>query len=257
MSGGQGRAGAHIAPPPEPADVGIVAALPIEVAPLIARLKDVRKYSSERHTVVEGMAGTKVVALIVSGPGREAARRGAELLLAGHRPRWVLSAGFAGALDPALRRNEVLFPSEVLDAQGLRISVGGSVRAEGEGPAIRDARLVTVEQVVLTAAQKADLRAKTGADAVDMETVWVAKLCAERQIRFLSIRVVSDEAGVDMPPEILSIMGPTGGYRVGAALGAIWKRPSSLKELLRLRDHANEAARKLGEVVSWAIARLP
>ncbi len=92
--GGPGRG--HVAPPPEPADVGIVAALSIEVAPLIAKLRDVRKYSSERQTVIEGYAGKRLVALIVSGAGLRHARRATELLLEGHRPRWIVSAGFAG-----------------------------------------------------------------------------------------------------------------------------------------------------------------
>ncbi len=246
-----------LAPPPEPADVGIVAALPIEVAPLIARLHDTRKYSSERHTIIEGLCGPKLVTLIVTGPGRKAARRGTELLLAGHRPRWVVSAGFAGALDPALGRNEVLLPDEVLDPDGNLARVGLEVHEEVSGPRIRAGRLATVDEIVRTVAEKAELRERTGAVAVDMETAAVARVCADRGVRFLGLRIISDVADVDLPPEILTILGPSGGYRVGAALGAIWKRPGSLKDLFRLREHALEAARKLGEVANWAIGRLP
>src|SRR5437868_2254728 len=97
---GAGAAAIPIAPPPTPADIGLVAALPMEVAPLLARLKGPRKYFSERHTIIEGELAGKLVAAIVAGPGRAAARRGTNLLLAGHRPRWVISAGYGGALDP-------------------------------------------------------------------------------------------------------------------------------------------------------------
>src|SRR5689334_1048585 len=93
------------APPPAPADVGIVAALPIEVDPLILRMANVRKYKGPRHKVIEGELSGKLVALILVGTGRDAARRGTRLLLDGHRPRWVIAAGFGGALDPALKRN--------------------------------------------------------------------------------------------------------------------------------------------------------
>lgn len=254
-SGGEQKG--RVAPPPEPADIGIVAALPMEVAPLVARLRDVRKYSTERHTVTEGYAGSKLVALIVSGVGVQRVRRGTELLLAGHRPRWVLSAGFAGALDPEMKRNDVVFPHEVLDAQGLRISIPLEIEDARTGPRLRTGRLLSVDHIVRTAAEKAELRQTFGADLIDMETIAPARLCADRGIRFLSLRVISDDASSDLPPEVLSIMGPSGGYRIGAAVGAIWKRPSSLKDLLKLRDHASEASRRLSEIIVWAIDRLP
>jgi adenosylhomocysteine nucleosidase len=244
---------AVVAPPPEPADVGIVAALPIEVAPLIARFKDTRKYSSERHSVVEGLCADRVTALIVAGPGRKAARRGAELLLAGHRPRWVVSAGFAGALDPDLKRFDVVLPDAIVEPDGTRIAIDLGLP---DGAGLRAARLATVDAIVRTAADKAALRAATGAGVVDMETSAVARLCAERGVRFLAVRIVSDLAAEDLPPEVLSILGPTGGYRVGAAIGAIWKRPSSVKDLFKLREYAHEAARRLGEVVAGLLPSL-
>jgi adenosylhomocysteine nucleosidase len=246
-----------VAPPPEPADVGIVAALPIEVAPLLARFNDTRKFSAERHTVVEGYCGGKLTTLIVAGPGRKSADKGAALLLAGHRPRWLLSIGFAGALDPALKRFDVVIPSVILEPDGTRIEVGLGLPDDPGGTSNRPATLATLDSIVRTAAEKAELRAKTGADVVDMETSAIARASAERGVRFLAIRIVSDTANEDLPPEVLSILGPTGGYRVGAALGAIWKRPSSLKDLFRLRETANEAARRLGEVVARTMARLP
>jgi adenosylhomocysteine nucleosidase len=246
-----------VAPAPEPADVGIVAALPIEVAPLIARLRDVRKYSSERHSVVEGYAGKRLVALIVGGAGVKNARKATELLLGGHRPRWIISAGFAGALDPTLKRNDVVFPHEVVDAEGLRISMERVIEDSENTLRLRAGRLLTVNHIVRTASEKADLRQQTGADLIDMESTAPARVCAERGVRFLSIRAVSDDATKDLPPEVLTILGPSGGYRIGAAVGAVWKRPSSLKDLLRLREHALEASQRLAEVVFWTLERLP
>src|SRR2546423_12744693 len=94
------HAGPRTAPAPLPADVGVVAALPVEVGFLIDRLSKVRKYSGPDFSVIEGECAGKVVAVVVAGLGRDSARRGTEFLLLGHRPRWVVSAGFAGALDP-------------------------------------------------------------------------------------------------------------------------------------------------------------
>ena len=115
--------GPGAAPAPIAADVGIVAAMAIEVGFLTDRLTQVRKYAGPGHSVIEGEAGGRLVALIVGGMGRESARRATELLLLGHRPRWVVSAGFAGALDPALKRNDAVITVEIVDPEGERYAV--------------------------------------------------------------------------------------------------------------------------------------
>jgi adenosylhomocysteine nucleosidase len=255
-----GPAPTVVAPPPVPADVGIIAALPIEVAPFQARFRNVRKYTTPRHTIVEGDCGGKLVALIVAGVGGPSARRGAEILLAGHRPRWLVSAGFAGALDPDLRCNDSLLVTSLVTedatAPGLEIDLSLPDSPEGR-PRVRSGRLVTVSRIIRTAAEKADLRARSRADAVDMESYPIAALGAERGVRFLGVRVISDEAGTDLPPEVLTILGPTGSFRLGAAVGAIWRRPSSFKELWSLREHAHEAADRLAVVLAEIIRQLP
>jgi adenosylhomocysteine nucleosidase len=254
MSGNGPEASA--APAPLAADVGIVAALAIEVGFLTERLKKVRKYAGPNHTVIEGETGNKLVALIVAGAGRKAARRATGLLLDGHRPRWIVSAGFAGALDPAFKRNDVVLPDTIIDLSGQRFSVGVSVPDGAERP-LKTGSLLTVDAIVRTAVEKASLRAQYGADLVDMESSAVASVCSDRGVRFLSVRVISDEAGEDLPREVVTLMTRSGSYRVGAALRAIWNRPSSLKDFLALHGHAQEAADRLAEVTLGAIARLP
>jgi adenosylhomocysteine nucleosidase len=254
------RPASAVAPPPVAVDVGIVAALGMEVGFLVDRLSNVRKYSGTRQTVIEGELGGKIVALVVAGIGREAARRGAETLLDGHRPRWLLSAGFAGALDPALGRNAIVMPNEVVDLDGHHYAIDVSVpppeAGTDRGRQIATGRLLTVDRIIPTAAEKADLRGRYQADLVDMETSAVATLCSERAIRFLSIRVISDEAGIDLPAEIVTLLTSSGSYRVGAALRALWHRPSRIKDFWALHEHAQEAADRLAQFTVAALDRL-
>ncbi len=244
-----------IAPPPEPADIGLVAATTIEVAPLLARLHHKRHYQAARQRVIEGELGGKLLAITLVGMGRARARRGANLLLDGHRPRWLISAGFAGALVPTLRRDDVLLADEVVDEAGTLYSLDLKLPV-ALVPGFHSARLLTVDRMILTAVEKAHLRDRHGASLVDMETSGVAEVCQQRSVRFLSVRVISDEAGVDLPREVLAIVGPSGGFRLGAAAGAIWKRPSSLKDLWALREHAASAAERLAEVLPSLLAQL-
>jgi adenosylhomocysteine nucleosidase len=244
-----------LAPRPVPADVGIVAALAIEMADLVEGLKDVRRYQSASIPVIEGERGGKIVAVALSGPGRVAARAAADLLVSGHRPRLIIAAGFAGALDPSLARNDLVLPDEIFDREGFRHQVD-KPPALGAGLGHAGGRLLTVDKVVLLASEKAELRAAYQADLVDMETSAVVQVCREKLVRFLAIRVISDDAHTDLPREVLSVLAHGGSYRVGAALRAVWQRPSSVKDFWKLYEHAIEAAGRLGKFLSVCLDEL-
>jgi adenosylhomocysteine nucleosidase len=245
-----------MAPAPAPADVGIVAAMPMEVGDLVRGLKKVWKYHSVSIPVIEGEYAGKIVAVAVGGMGRASATRAADVLIAGHRPRWIISAGFAGALNPAYTRNDLILATEVIDREGGSYSVnlppemGASIRhAKG--------RLLTVDRVVLLAAEKDELHRSYEADLVDMESSAVAAVCNEKQVRFLSIRVISDDAHNDLPRELASIMNPSGVYRVGATIRSLWRRPSSVKDFWSLYEHSIEAADQLAKFITRCLDDLP
>jgi adenosylhomocysteine nucleosidase len=150
-------------------------------------------------------------------------------------------------------------PNEVIDCEGGRYAIDVTVPPPGEGqaPHVSTGRLLTVDRIITTAAEKADLHRRYGASLVDMETSAVAALCSARGVRFLSIRVISDEADRDLPPEVASLIGHTGSYRAGAALRALWKRPSRIKDLWTLYEQAQEAADRLARFTVGALQRLP
>jgi adenosylhomocysteine nucleosidase len=245
-----------VAPAPVPADVGIVAALPIEIEDVIQALTQVRKYQSAGASVIEGECVGKIVAVATSGPGREAARRATDLLIIGHRPRWIISTGFAGALNPAFARNDLVLPDELIDRQGARHPVAKPTEL-GASCAHHKGRLLTVDRPVTSREEKSELSRTFQADLVDMETTAVAAVCDEKLVRFLSIRVISDDAHAELPREVATLMSRKGSYRVGAALRAVWQRPSSLKDFWTLYEHALEAADRLARFVVRCLGELP
>jgi adenosylhomocysteine nucleosidase len=205
--------------------------------------------------VIEGERGGKIVAVALSGPGRAAARGATDLLLSGHRPGVIIAAGFAGALDPSLARNDLVLPDEIVDCEGFRGQVDKPA-AFGAGIEHGRGRLLTVDKVVLLASQKAELRATYQADLVDMETSAVAEVCRDKLVRFLAVRVISDDAHTDLPREVSSVLAHGGSYRVGAALRAVWQRPSSVKDFWKLYEQAIEAAGRLGKFLSRSLDEL-
>ena len=238
-----------LAPAPVPADVGIVAALAIETADLVDGLKDVRKYQSASIPVIEGEHGGKIVAVALerARPGRRPDEATDLLLLSGHRPRLIIAAGFAGALDPSLTRNDLVLPDEIIDREGFRHQVE-KPPALGAGIRHGRGRLLTVDKVVLLASQKAELRATYQADLVDMETSAVAAVCRDELVRFLAVRVISDDAHTDLPREVASVLAHGGKLsgRRGASRGmaAAIQRQGFL-ETLRARDRSGGAARQV------------
>ena len=247
--------GRGVAPAPAPADVGIVAALPIEVSDLVDGLKKVWKYKSA-VPVIEGEYAGKIVAVSIAGMGRAAARRATDVLIAGHRPRWVISAGFAGALNPAYARNDLVLAREVIDRDGgcYAVELPPGLAANVK---YSTGRLLTVDQLVLRAAEKDELHRTFQADLVDMESSAVAAICRDQLVRFLAIRVISDDAHGDLPAEVSGIVNSSGSYRVGAALRSVWRRPSSLKDFWSLYEHSLEAADRLSKFIKRCLDDLP
>ncbi len=245
-----------LAPPPVPADVGIVVALAIEAGYLCDSLQRVRKYTAHTHSIIEGELAGRIVAIVLTGAGKAAARHGTEVLLAGHRPRWIISAGFAGGLDPSLARNDMVFPHEVIDLGGNLIGIDRSIPSL-RGVKRTEGRLLTVDQLIARPAQKADLRELHAADLIDMETSTVALLARDRSLRFLAIRVISDDAGAELPAEVARLLAHSGSYRMGVALRAVWHRPSLLKDFWTLHARALESADRLATCIRRVLEVLP
>ena len=57
-------------------------------------------------------------------------------------------------------------------------------------------------------------------------------------------------------PLILNIVGATGSVRFGAAIGALWKRPSAAKDMWRLREQAQSSAKRLATFLDGVVIQL-
>ena len=121
-----------------------------------------------------GLVGETEVTVIHTGIGPRAAERAIREVIESEKPCKVISAGFAGGLDPALRVGDTLVSESV------------SVILSREIP------LETPEQ-------KAAAFRETGARLVDMETSVIAAACAAAGIPFVAIRAVSDSADEPLP----------------------------------------------------------
>ncbi len=142
-----------------------------------------------------GNVGKEEVLLAHTGVGPAAAAANVAALLAWQRPRLLLSAGFAGGLDPRLATGDLLlatnFSAPVLLAQSRALLAGDARAYFGT--------LTSQPHPAETVAEKAALARATGALGVDMETASIAAACARAGVPLLSVRAISDPAREPLP----------------------------------------------------------
>ena len=238
------------------AHLGIVHSTTIEINPFLKRCDRLRQYLGDDHFVVRGgFWRDHRLAFMQVGMGPRRATRGTHALIDGHQPRWILSAGFSGALVPELKTGDIVVASSTLDADGNELKIDLKMPAN-PSQGLHVGRLLTIPEVAKSPEDKQRLGRETGAIAVDMESAAVAAVCRERKVRFMAVRVISDAMNETLPDEALTILSDRGAVQIGAAVSALWKRPGSAAELWKLRTAANEAASRLGFFLEGVVGRL-
>lgn len=237
------------------ADIGIAYATGIELGPFLERCDRIRKYTGGRFTFRGAFLGDIRIAFVQCGMGAANARLGTRTLLDGHSPRWIISAGFSGALQPELKVGDIVVGSSLSDERGHELKIDLKMESS-PATGLHVGRLLMADRLVRTVAEKRALGERHSALAVDMESLAVAETCRDARIRCLAIRSISDDLSADLPPEILSMVGDTGSVRLGAALGAIWNRPGSIKDMWRLRELAVSAANRLASFLEGVVVQL-
>lgn len=240
-------------------DVGVVFALESESGGLEDLLKETGRWRGDGFTAIAGRLEDRLVVMVRSGAGLAAAAHATEALLDGHRPRWVISAGFAGALQPQLQRYDLVLPEAVIRPDGPRLELSPPSHwlAQTAFGSIHQGLLVSVEHLASSPKEKRSLGEKYGALAVDMETFGVVEVCQRRAVPVVAVRIIIDQVDEQLPPEVRGLLKQkTAAARLGAALGALWHRPSSWKDLYRLKEQALLASDRLARFLAWAIAKL-
>ena len=237
------------------ADVGLVCALSMELNQFFDRCERVRSVKAGNFRIRGGRLKGIRVAAVESGPGPRKARRATGVLLEGHHPVWVVACGFAGSLRDDIKIGDIVVSNAVLDSAGDELATPHGMTSD---PAhhLHVGRFVTTEAIVRRVAEKRELAERFDAIACDMESHAVAAACREAGVPFMSVRVVTDDLSADLPAEVHALLESTGAGRLGAAVGALWNRPESVKDLWKLRENATAAARRLAPFLASVIEQL-
>ena len=203
--------------------------------------------------------------VLLTGIGQRNAERAIRGALAEQLPKLVLTCGFAGGLNPELATGTVVFSTdeEVRSRRGNEADSPLNVQAPppyvgGYEPCLsaallaagaRPAKFYCAEKVVATAGEKRALWQSTGADAVEMESGVIRRICREHNIPGATVRAISDAAHEDLPLDFNRLMDANQNLSYGKLALASLKSPGKISALLKLQKQTRLAAEKLAEVL--------
>ena len=143
----------------------------------------------------------------------------------------LVSYGYAGALDPAMRAGDLLFGLSVSNEK-TTIETDGEVVTQLisgiekiEGMVARSSLFYAAPSIIKTASQKSDLRQKGRWDAVDMESFAIGYAAQRHNFSFIIVRSIVDIADVSLPDSLSKIADKRGAISGIAALWELLKNP--------------------------------
>ena len=185
--------------------------------------------------------------VLLTGAGRFASQRAMDQAFS-EMPDACIVSGLAGALKADYLPGRILAARTVANLPDTRVVRSDAEllsRAAKSGAKIAD-RILTSDRVIATAAEKQQLAAS--GDAVDMESLWVLAAAAQRSVRAVVIRAISDAADADLPLEFDRIFDKRGKVSLVKVIGQLARKPRRIGGLLRL---ANDSERAAGALASF------
>jgi nucleoside phosphorylase len=238
--------------------IGLIVAMRAEAGPL---LKLVGARAGNRlggRPSWRFQAGAHDCVMILSGMGREPARKAAEILAETESPRLIVSFGIAGALGKGFAIGDVVEgeccraweDGRLGNALPLSPLSEAARQAVSAAAGARGARYSRGTVLTVRGLQKVTASVE-GPAVLEMETVPIAQAAAARGIPLVSLRSISDSPEQPIP---FAMHGDEEFHlRPLVLLGAILRGPSIIRALLRLRRNGHQAARNLAEAVFAAL----
>jgi hypothetical protein len=169
-------------------------ALPAESSAFIGSLRNVRRDGP----VVRGDLNYRISNVCVLHTGVGAAKCEERLgnFLREEMPQLLIASGFCGGTNDELHPGDLVIADNASDlSKKTRAILPGAVVG----------KIHSANRIIDPAADRYEIGREQGAIAIDMETETIARLCAEKSIPLLALRVVSDSpaAPFPIPPSVL------------------------------------------------------
>ena len=193
----------------------------------------------------------RAAVLVANGPGPKLAGQAVEIARGRQELNGLVSTGFCGALDPALKPLDIFIPTEILPSldQLNRDRKGASINPVTSKRPYQTGKLLSLDRVASTTTEKSELH-KTTASAIEMEAAAVSQKAREYNLPFYCIRVVTDTATESFPLDFNRLRDSNGRFSRTKILAAAFRQPSVFPGLLKLNKRSKQAAQALGDFIA-------
>ncbi len=172
--------------------IAVTFALPAESSAFLRRLSSKSRSRRQGIRTICGKIDDRTIEILHTGVGEKTCRQRIAHFLRDREFDCLISAGFAGALNDKLHTGDLLF------AENFSTVRLNEMRSTGNSP-IHRADLLSGPSIIDSIEARQRIAETTGAAAVDMETEFIARACAEHGIPLLSLRVISDTPSEPFP----------------------------------------------------------
>lgn len=187
--------------------------------------------------------------LILSGMGREPARRAAQKLVEAGAD-CLAGFGTAGALAPELKPGDLVLAEEVSEAgkkyaASAELTTTARERLSRNGITVQTGTLACAAEPVATVEAKRELFGQTGAIAVDMESAGVFDAARRNGLPAFVLRVIIDAAHVALPDIALQRVDEFGEVDAPGLAFDLARSPGQIPAVIRLACAARRAGRTM------------
>jgi nucleoside phosphorylase len=172
--------------------IAVTFALPAESSAFLRRLGNKSTGHRQGITTIRGKIDDCAIEVLHTGVGEKTCRQRMASFLQDQQFDCLISAGFAGALNDRLHTGDLVF------AENFSTVQLNEVRSSSNSP-IHRGNLLTVPSIIDSIEERQKIAQTTGAAAIDMETEFIARGCAEHGVPLLSLRVISDTPAEPLP----------------------------------------------------------
>ena len=166
--------------------IAVTFALPAESSEFLTRLRNKSRADRNGVTTIRGKIGDREVEVLHTGVGERVCRQRLGKFLENQQFDLLISTGFAGALNDEMQVGDLLL------AKNFSTIELNEKRSSFSRLPIHTADLFTAPTLIDSSDERTEIARTSGATAVDMETEFIARVCAAHAIPLLSLRVITD-----------------------------------------------------------------
>src|SRR6266540_4584744 len=220
--------------------IAVTFALPTESSEFLRRLRHRTGIDRNGVRIVRGKIDDRMIEILHTGVGEKVCQQRVAEFLQDQQFDLLISTGFAGALNDQLKVGDLLL------AKNFSTVDLNERRSFFSRFPIHTADLLTVAVLIDSGEERNKIARTSGAAAVDMETEFIARVCAEHGVPLLSLRVITDtpREPLPAPPKILFDMErQRTDYRQLSSY--VLKNPATLWRLIRFGIRSEEHTSEL------------